>query len=95
MEPLLTTAEVAEQLRTSSSQVRELVRAGLLSAVNIATGKKRMAMRFQQSEVDDFIRRQTTMQLPPESLPKSPRRREQIASYQPLELLERAARGEL
>lgn len=93
MNSLLTTEEVAEFLRTGPSQVRELVRAGLLAAVNIATGKKRMAMRFAPEEVEAFVKRRTTVQVPLDT--PRPKRREQIAAYAPMDFLDKLARGEV
>ena len=55
---LLTAPEVAERLSISTRKLRDLVAAGDIAFIAIGTGVKRQLMRFEASEVDDFIRRQ-------------------------------------
>ena len=54
---LLTTLEVAEQLRVTPEQVRTLVRTGQLAAVNVGTGPKRPLYRITPDAVTEFLAR--------------------------------------
>jgi excisionase family DNA binding protein len=54
---LLTPNEAASKLKVTSEQVRSLIRKGLLSAVNVGTGKKRPLYRITQQALNDFLLR--------------------------------------
>jgi excisionase family DNA binding protein len=51
----LTPEEVSKQLRVTAEQVRNLIRQGRISAVNIGAGKKRPLYRIRQQALDDFM----------------------------------------
>jgi len=65
MDRLLTASEVSERLSISTRKLRELVAAGDIAFIAIGNGAKRQCMRFEASEVDDFIRRQRRQMHPP------------------------------
>ena len=50
--PLLTAAQVAEILNTSTESVRRWAREGLLAAVTLPSGHK----RFRRSDVESLLR---------------------------------------
>jgi len=52
---LLTPEEVSRRLRVTSEQVRNLIRRGRISAVNVGAGKKRPLYRIKQQVLDDFL----------------------------------------
>jgi len=52
---LLTPEEVSRRLRVTSEQVRNLIRQGRISAVNVGAGKKRPLYRIRQQALDDFL----------------------------------------
>ena len=52
---LLTPAEVAEKLRITQEQIRNLIRKGRLPAVNIGTGMKRPLYRITQQALNEFL----------------------------------------
>ena len=62
---LLTVSEVAQRLSISTRKLRSLVTAGDIAFIAIGNGTKRQFMRFEASEVDDFIRRQRRQMHPP------------------------------
>lgn len=51
----LTPEEVSRKLRVTAEQVRNLIRQGRISAVNVGTGKKRPLYRIRQQALDDFL----------------------------------------
>ena len=56
-EQLLTPNEVSDILKVTSEQVRNLVRQGQISAINVGTGKKRPLYRITQRALNDFLHR--------------------------------------
>ncbi len=51
----LTPEEVSIRLRVTAEQVRNLIREGRISAVNVGAGKKRPLYRIGQQALDDFL----------------------------------------
>jgi len=51
----LTPEEVSKQLRVTAEQVRNLIRRGRISAVNVGAGKKRPLYRIKQQALDQFL----------------------------------------
>jgi excisionase family DNA binding protein len=52
---MLTPDEVAEQLRITAEQVRNLIRKGRISAINVGTGSKRPLYRISPKALDEFL----------------------------------------
>lgn len=59
-EALLTTAEVAKQLRISPRHLRDLTNDGLLRRINVGRGKNRSVARYTQEDIDEFKRKRAT-----------------------------------
>lgn len=58
MTALLTVREVAERFRCSPDHVYDQIRLGRLRVVNLGNGR-RPCTRIPESELDDFIQRET------------------------------------
>ena len=56
-EQILTPKEAAIKLKVTSEQVRNLVRQGQISAINVGTGTKRPLYRITQQALNDFLNR--------------------------------------
>jgi excisionase family DNA binding protein len=56
-ELLFTPGEVAQQLRVTAEQVRSLIRAGKLVAINVGTGPKRPLYRITPEALEEFLAR--------------------------------------
>ena len=54
-EPLLTPNEASIILKVTSEQVRNLIRRGQISAINVGTGKKRPLYRITNRALNDFL----------------------------------------
>lgn len=52
---LLTPNEAATKLKVTAEQIRNLIRKGQLSAVNVGTGTKRPLYRITQQALNDFL----------------------------------------
>ena len=60
MEPLLTAEEVSRILRIKISTVYDWVYTGILPAVRARKGRRRSVVRFLQSDIQEFIRTNST-----------------------------------
>lgn len=56
--PLLTPAEVAEDLRVSAEHVRCLIRSGELSAIDVSAGSKRPLYRIRREALVEYMRQE-------------------------------------
>jgi excisionase family DNA binding protein len=56
-ERLLTPNQAADYLIVTPEQIRNLIRQGQLSAVNVGTGTKRPLYRITQQALNDFLAR--------------------------------------
>ena len=52
---LLTPDEAAQFLKVSAEQIRTLIRRGVLSAVNVGTGKSRPLYRIPRKALEEFL----------------------------------------
>lgn len=68
---LLTIREVSDMLSAPPSSIRDLVRVGKLTAINLGTGKRK-SLRFEPQEVEAFIERSRTQAVSPKETLKPP-----------------------
>jgi len=54
-EEMMTTQEVANELRVTGQTVRMLVRNGRLPAIRIGVGDERVLLRFRRADVDAWL----------------------------------------
>ena len=56
-EKLLTPNQAADYLAVTPEQIRNLIRRGRLSAINVGTGSKRPLYRIRRQALEDFLSR--------------------------------------
>lgn len=79
--PLLTPAEVAEDLRVSAEHVRCLIRSGELSAIDISAGSKRPLYRIRREALAEFMKHEARPRQP--SVPSRSIRRQPVPDLFP------------